>query len=206
MLEDFSDYHHYLSEFFSLRNYGKISWMHQIGTNKFKDAGNILYNIAKNDEKYVFNKRVELSISKLCFLADMKSYNTQQVDYLPIIDIEHQLETIQIQNSLLDEIKSFIENAIDINAAVELAVEKIGHSLKKRPATKAIFKRALKDLILEKIMNPEDLIDLLTLKDKKSNTEEISSNEYYLALKVLNSSQVMIMFLILNIKKSFSYL
>ncbi|KAG5520031.1 hypothetical protein PMAC_001107 [Pneumocystis sp. 'macacae'] len=190
LLEDFSDYHHYLSEFFNFRNYGRISWMHQIGTDKFKDAGNILYNIAKNDERYVFNKKVELSISKLCFLADMKSYDTQQIDYLPIIDIEHQLETIQIQNSLLDEIKSFIENAIDINTAVELAVEKIGHSLKKRPATKAVFKRALKDLILEKIMNPEDLIDLLTLKDKKINTEETSPNEYYLALKVLNSSQL----------------
>ncbi|KAG5437965.1 hypothetical protein PCANB_000311 [Pneumocystis canis] len=190
LLEDFSDYHHYLSQFFNFKNYGRISWMHEIGTDKFRDAGNTLYNIAKNEENFVFNKRVELSISKLCFLADLKLHNAQKINYLPIISIEYQLEVIQIQLSLFDEIKLFIENAIDIDAAVNLAAEKIGCSLKKRPATKAIFKRALKDLILEKIMNPEDLIDLLTLKDKKKNTDDLSPNDYYLALKVLNSSQL----------------
>ncbi|QSL66023.1 hypothetical protein MERGE_003160 [Pneumocystis wakefieldiae] len=190
LLEDFSDYHHYLSRFFKSGNYGRISWMHEIGTDRFKDAGNTLYNISQNDENFVFNKRVELSISKLCFLEYLKSHNTEKINGLPLINIEYHLEALQIQSSLLDEIRSFIENAIDINAAVDLVVEKIGQSLKKRPATKIVFKRALKNLILEKILDPEDLIDLLTLKDKKTTSYEISANEYYLALKVLNSSQL----------------
>ncbi|KAG4303380.1 hypothetical protein PCK1_000344 [Pneumocystis canis] len=153
---------------------------------KYKDFRTLIelcYETGDRNTDYTWNDQVIRRINWYLY-----TFKEKFADVLYRYFIEK--EVIQIQLSLFDEIKLFIENAIDIDAAVNLAAEKIGCSLKKRPATKAIFKRALKDLILEKIMNPEDLIDLLTLKDKKKNTDDLSPNDYYLALKVLNSSQL----------------
>lgn len=165
--------------------YSKLSWMHDISLGQFNTAADTLYAIATKKEEVLAHQRIELSIGKLAKLAALERAGIQQdaVD-LEMENYNIKLEIIKAQQKIRTAVDNVVRNAIDVDAAVQLATEEYGKKLKKLPALRGLFQNLFKDLVLGKALAPMDLVELITLME--SNDEEfLEGKQYYVALQVM---------------------
>ena len=99
--------------------------------------------------------------------------------------IDHALELIKIQNALYSQVLPTIQEGVDESAEVELAVKEHGALIPKRQkALHQLFGDSMSRLLRHEALQPQTLIDLLTLASLPSNHYDTIGDQFYLALKV----------------------
>ena len=176
----------------------KISWINDVEREKDIDhAAETLMDLGLTREQQVWNKKIELSLSKLALLAEegcaavngdgassVSSYNEGK-NGANLEKIDQALELIKIQDALYSQILPTIQEGVDESAEVELAVKE--HAVlipKKQKALHQVFEDAMSRLLRHEALQPHTLIDLLTLASLDPKHYDAIGDQFFLALKV----------------------
>jgi len=170
---------------------GKISWINDVvGEDNYARAEKTLKHVADDESTDLWSKKTELSLAKLASLAAAGAPDRKDTAIY-----DHGLTLITIQEQIYVHIKAEVGDAVDEKAAQDLAMETFGtRVVAKMPALKRLLKAALKALLHQQPLSPEQLVDLLTLMDPvewKGLPEQdpgVLGNEFFLALKVVDLS------------------
>jgi hypothetical protein len=189
LLQEFPREKASLSKFLQPQKYEKLRWIHELSLSRYQDAGHTLQEVASHDRR-LRHKKLALSIAKLSLLV--ASPTTTVSPEAESVDIS--LAGINAQLQFAEEIiKPMTENAIDNQARVDLALNGlyIGRALKKTHLRTRVVKRALEHLVEDKVVDPESLIDLFTLKKRgQGHSAESEFETYFWALQVLRAADV----------------
>ncbi|KAL2371080.1 hypothetical protein RJ035_005004 [Blastomyces gilchristii] len=174
--------------------YSKLSWINDIvGERDYSTACNTLQRLAIERETDLWSKRVEISLAKLTKLAEFEKAGSAPADLQEALGPFDQLtEVCNIQELIYDHVLPALHGAIDEGAALQLAIEQFGNNVVRgKPALRALLQRCLAKLVARSPMEPEELINLLTLMDPvqflEGGEEEdsIGGHEFLFALTVL---------------------
>ncbi|EER28205.1 Nup133 nucleoporin family protein [Coccidioides posadasii C735 delta SOWgp] len=199
MLVLMSPYQEHITRFLHQRpGYAKLSWMNDVlGEKDYGSASKSLCNFATSYESNLWSKQVELAIGKLCRLATLESSEKQDLASLQedIKRFDDLSELSRIQEMLYGHIAPAIHGAIDQSAEVQLANEQFGKVIvHSKPALREALHRNLAKLVAKCPMEPDELVDTLTLIDPapsmKDGDEDIIGHEFSLALKALSLSDL----------------
>lgn len=176
MVLDFSasDRHGFATMF--LRNdprLGKISWINDIEREKDLDrAAKTLIDVGQAEE-HVWSKKIELSLGKLTLLAEgagtegrasAEDRSKAAETDAELIRLEKDLEIIQLQDRTYQMLAPAFEDAVDDEAAVDLAMQAFAPKVpKKYKVLHDDLQDAMSRLVAHKAMRPLALINLLTL-------------------------------------------
>ncbi|KAI9811481.1 MAG: hypothetical protein M1827_005464 [Pycnora praestabilis] len=186
LLNDHSEYQKYLTNFLREdEGYSKISWINDtLGEKDYVTAADTLWSLAVNQETDLWSKKVEMSLSKLAWLSvEDKKANL----------VDSEVALVNIQEKLYRHIAPALYGAIDQNAELELAMDRYGRlATARRSALQGLLEQGMSRLVRRECMGAEQLIDILTLMDTQSdvpdNEDDISGQEFFLALRVLTLS------------------
>lgn len=150
---------------------GKIAWINNIvGEKKFDAACRTLENVADHQETNIWSKKTEICLAKLAGLAALEAADSNATPPdLQIDGLDIELEYIRIVESLSIQINEALFDAVDDEAAVQLAIERfvpksIVSSKKSQQTRKRLSTTLFKLVTNENITLPE-LVDALTLLD-----------------------------------------
>ncbi|KKZ61818.1 hypothetical protein EMCG_03674 [[Emmonsia] crescens] len=174
--------------------YSKLSWINDIvGERDYSTACTTLQLLAIEQESDLWSKRVEISLAKLTKLAEFEKSGSAPANIQAVVRPLDQLaEICNIQELIYEHILPALHGAIDEGASLQLAVEQFGNNVVRgKPALRALLQRSLAKLVARSPMEPEELINLLTLMDPvqflEGGEEEdsIAGHEFFFALTVL---------------------
>ncbi|KAI9835558.1 MAG: hypothetical protein M1819_002009 [Sarea resinae] len=199
LLDDNNEFQPYLSRF--LRQdprWSKLCWINDItGEHDYLNASNTLLDIAQKQEKDLWGKKVELSLGKLAWLAGHEGKQVSDEDIQDRVEsINDELTLVEIQERVFNHMHPALYGAIDDKAALQLAMDQYGvETVKGKPALHQLLELGIASLVSHQTMNPEQLINVLTLMDSTSKTEDthgedsIAGQEFTLALQILRLSE-----------------
>ncbi|EER37709.1 nuclear pore complex subunit Nup133 [Histoplasma capsulatum var. duboisii H88] len=174
--------------------YSKLSWINDIvGERDYKTACTTLQRLAIEQETDIWSKRVEISLAKLAKLAEFEKAGSAPANLHDAVrPFDQLMETCNIQELIYEHVLPTLHGAIDEGAALQLATEQFGNNVVRgKPALRALLQRCLAKLVTRSPMEPEELINLLTLMDPvrflEGGEEEdsIGGHEFFFALTVL---------------------
>ncbi|KAK9371379.1 Non-repetitive/WGA-negative nucleoporin C-terminal-domain-containing protein [Lipomyces kononenkoae] len=84
----FPAYSDYLERFLGDRKYDRVAWIHDVQTGDFVNAGKKLVNVAEKMEDPLSNKRLQLSIAKLCLISSGRGGGEKMQDDIRYINEE----------------------------------------------------------------------------------------------------------------------
>lgn len=164
----------------------KIEWINDVvSEHDYTSTAKALTTVAQQDETSLWNKKVELSIAKLALAA---TNETQSAVATPSLD---EIQLVKIQEQLHEYIRSFLYNAVDEAAELELAMEIFGGAVKDTPNLGDLLEQGIDALLRHQALDPDQLIDILTLMNRTSHLVEandMADKESYYALRVLKHS------------------
>lgn len=185
-------------------NLARLSWINDAVEEKdFVDTSQMLIAATKY-ESNAWCKKSELSLAKLALLADEPSLvadvNTSVSSATPFkqelkLQNSCELGLLSIQERLYNHIHPTSQGSLDEVAAVELLMEKFGKdAVQNRSSLQKLLEHGLSQLIHHRAMEPELLIDTLTLIDQNHSDADpedrrnvdICGREFVMALQVLN--------------------
>lgn len=187
----------------------KISWINEVEReNDIDRAADTLISLGLTRENQVWSKKIELSLGKLALLA--QSEETLEDDapklfaYSKRANASHkqeerqnrlkavgdELELIKIQDRLFQQVLPTVQNAIDEQAELQLAMEVHGaHVVKSgNKALRHIFENALIRLLKHEALDPLSLVDLLTLIAFPADAAPPQQEQFFLALRVAKAA------------------
>ena len=190
LLQEFPREKATLSKFLQPQKYEKLRWIHELSLSRYQDAGHTLQEVASH-ERRLRQRKLSLSIAKLSLLmAEAPDQSiTPEVEN---VDIALSATNAQFQFSE-DIMGPVVENCIDNQARVDVALETLylARNLKKSHLRTRVVKRALETLVDDRVVDPESLIDLLTLKKRgQGHSAETEFETYFWALQVLRAADV----------------
>ena len=184
LLQEFPREKASLSKFLQPQKYEKLRWIHELSLQRYADASHTLTQIASH-ERRLRPRKLALSIAKLSLLLTTAS---------PPEDLDLSLSAVNAQLQFAEDmLKPVVENCIDNQARVEVALETLytARNLKKSHLRMRVVKRALEAVVEEKSVDAEGLVDLFTLKKRGSgHGAEMEFETYFWALQVLRASEV----------------
>ncbi len=195
LLDDGPEYQKHLTRF--LRSdpaYATISWINDvINERDYAEASRTLKQYALTQESLLWNKKIELSISKLAELAvSNKTENGGgQNPATQFKQIDTQLALIHLQDRLYSHIRPIIREAIDETAEIELVMKELGtRFVHGKPALTQLLKTGLTKLVQRQVLSVTELIDVFTLMDQTSTggADDLNGQQYLLALQALKLS------------------
>lgn len=168
---------------------GKISWINDVEREHDLDtAAQTLLSVGEAEEQ-LWSKKIELSLGKLALMAE-DSGDTPVGDGslakhdVSLVKVERDLDLIAIQDMVHRMILPVIKDAVDDEAAVELAMLSLApKTTKKLKVLIDDLQSALGQLVSHSAMKPEALIDLLTLMRADENLQ-LPDEPFFLALRV----------------------
>ncbi|KAF2467017.1 uncharacterized protein BDR25DRAFT_317245 [Lindgomyces ingoldianus] len=192
----------------------KLTWINDVlGEKDYKGAGAALFRVGKKQESNVWCKKVELSMSKLAYLAQQQETPASESPHpevspredlteeqdedlitvdptkLMIVRADEQLEYMKIQDSVYERLNPIISGALDDDSALQLLMDEFAQGrLTERPAHQQLLRQGFENLINNRVMEPALLVDVLTLMTYDETVEATSvvqSNEFAFALKAL---------------------
>ncbi|KAK4176737.1 putative nucleoporin [Triangularia setosa] len=193
------DRHGYATQFLRTKpELAKISWINDVQREKDIDhAAETLLNLGLSREQQIWNKKIELSLGKLAFMAEEaeQSANGDHTSSaasdvlaktsISLEKIEHELELIKVQDNLYKTILPIIKEGVDESAELELLLKEQAVLIPKRQkALHQIFEDGMSRLLKHEALHPATLIDLLTLADLGEQYEHVIPDPFCLALKV----------------------
>ncbi|RJE22048.1 Nuclear pore complex [Aspergillus sclerotialis] len=176
--------------------YSRLSWINDvIGEKDYNAATKALGNMAIECESDIWCHHVELSLAKLTRLASCEKGTPVDVSFREDVRrLEDQAEIDTIQEDLYTSIAPTLQGAIDQKAEIELAVGHFGSMVSEdRPSLHEVLGDALAGVVTRQVINPDQLVDLLTLIDpvqpSNCNESELWGKEFFLALRVIQLSR-----------------
>ncbi|GBE81938.1 hypothetical protein SCP_0403120 [Sparassis crispa] len=181
------DHDEYLDTFFEEHKYPGISWIHDIGKGRYDAASESLLSEAGHSSD-LMSKHLMLSIGKLSHLAQ------SQADATPVdqslLDAFHVgLDFVDVHETLVDDLKSAlatVRNRQSLEMQVETITNVKASQLDERRSLQNVFKQFVRQLLQGKALSPEDIADLLSLKDNLYSVED-----YATALQLLSRAKGM---------------
>ncbi|KAI0393329.1 Non-repetitive/WGA-negative nucleoporin C-terminal-domain-containing protein [Xylariaceae sp. FL0594] len=170
----------------------KISWINDVVEEEDIDhAADTLLELGLAREQQIWNKKIQLSLSKLARMADASS-GPQKVTMSDLADdarlnvIDKELTVINIQNEFYNtQVYPLISVALD--ESEELGLVKEAFALKYPKKFKIIhqlFEDGIRRLLKHEALDPLTLIDLLTLAHFPLETRDAVVDQFFLALQV----------------------
>jgi nuclear pore complex protein Nup133 len=195
------DKHGYLTRFLRTRpGMARVSWINDVLIEKdINHAAHSLLRLGLESETRLWSKRVQLSLSKLAFMAQGRRPSSAKTGLFTLEPAAHdaatkrdedkiglidrQLGLMDIQTKLHRQVFKTIAVAIDETAELDLAMQVHGANLpKKHKVVKEIFEEGLEGLINHRALDPMTLVDLLTLITLTEDQAEAIPDRFYLAL------------------------
>ncbi|KAH7326032.1 Nup133 N terminal like-domain-containing protein [Stachybotrys elegans] len=178
----------------------RVSWINDVELEQdVGHAATTLLDLGLNKEQQVWNKKIELSMSKLALLAETETTSRKNGLFKPDVDearneeqmkkIDRELVSVRIQNQLYDLVSICTREAVDDAAALHFAME--AHSMnipRRQRALYQIFEDGMKRLLRHEALDAMTLIDLLTLVYLSPDLRMEDEHPFWMALKVAESS------------------
>ena|SRR5579859_2414025 len=184
LLQEFPREKASLSKFLQPQKYEKLRWIHELSLQRYADASHTLSEVSSH-ERRLRPRKLALSIAKLSHLLTTP---------IPASELDLSLSACNAQLQFAEDmIKPVVENCIDNQARVEIALDTLylARNLKKSHLRTRVVKRALEGVVEEKVVDAEGLVDLFTLKKRGSGEgAETEFETYFWALQVLRASDV----------------
>ena len=173
--------------------YSKLRWINEVCAQRdFVQAADSLQR-AQKDENSLWFKKIELSMSKLALLAaNQQTQLKMEPAKERIKTLDDSTAVLKVQEELYECIKPTFEGAIDSDAGAELVLDMYFQQVKSRPYLLRSLKRNIKRLVGREVLDPEDLINALTLMNGVAEQEGLVEDDEFiecrfsLALRVLN--------------------
>jgi nuclear pore complex protein Nup133 len=175
-----------LSKFLQSSKYEKLRWIHELSLGDYPSASHTL-SLVSSHERRLRPKKLALSVEKLSLLA------TDTPHELDVVDIHLSALNAQLQFAE-DVLFTVVENCIDNQARVEIALDTlyIARNLKRTHLRTRVVKRALEVLVEERVVDPESLVDLFSLKRRgQGPAAEVEFETYFWGLQVLRAADVL---------------
>lgn len=177
---------------------GRLGWINEIlNENNLEKAQQALTSLAQEHENKLWNKRVELSLSKLTALAieeEQHKHATQNGVSKASLDVQNdEITIVEVQENIYRHLQPVLYNAMDHDAEVQLVSDAYAVSIRRSlPAQHQLLEIAFDDLLDHKVLPAEQLVDVLTLMDSVPSNDgeaDISGREFYLAMRVLKAAR-----------------
>ncbi|KAF2840579.1 hypothetical protein M501DRAFT_930984 [Patellaria atrata CBS 101060] len=164
----------------------KLRWINEVIVEKNPhEAANALLTVAETQETNIWCKKVELSIAKLSLLAADKIAALQRNST--------ELKLTTLQNKLYNHISLTVLESLDQDSALDLVMGTYAAKrVHRRPGVRQVIRLGFELLINQRVLDADMLIDILTLMDhekSQSSADDISGQQFYLALDVLATSK-----------------
>lgn len=196
MVLDFSasDRHGFATMFLrNDRRLGKISWINDIEREDDLDkAAETLIDVGRTEE-HVWSKKIELSLGKLTLLAEgvgaeerasAEDRSKAAKTDAELARVEKDLEIIQLQDRTYQMLFPAFQDAVDDEAAVDLAMQTFAPKVpKKYKVLHDDLEVAMSQLVAHKAMRPLALINLLTLI-RVEEIEVVETDLFWSAIRV----------------------
>lgn len=174
----------------------KPRWINEVLTEKdFGSAYDALILAAKQQETKLWPKKVELSLSKLAFLASKEQVEASGAEmpeevYLQVRPDSY-LTVVDSQEAVYKHLLPTLHASIDREAELQAVMERYAVGIKDFAALYQLLEADFENLLSLRALSPESLIDVLTLMDPVDNGDDnnIAGSEFFLALQVLKASE-----------------
>ncbi|KAH7871806.1 uncharacterized protein C8R40DRAFT_532912 [Lentinula edodes] len=175
-------YSAYMDKFFERNPTTSISWLHDLGKKRHREAAEALLIEAQQTVNLEV-KHLELSIGKLANLAYLRKTEGTADDGL--YDAFHDaLDVVSVHKALLDEFTAVVANMRgrrSLDTQVDTLIQEKASLLSEKPELTNIFKSLVKDLLQGKSLSIEDTVDVLTLKDNFDSVGDYATALHLLA-------------------------
>lgn len=196
-LNQTSHFKKHLTKFLrSHQEYAKIGWINEIlaeeNLTKASDFLGQVYEQGEEDST-LWSQKIALSMQKLTVLAGKSNDKaTAEKSKSRAGSIDKSLESLAIQDKLCEYIRPSVSDALDADAAIDLAMQRVGNPgfLANKPTMTGLLRQDLQRLLVHSTLPPDRLIDLLTLISPDAASAEPTDavdNRFFSALKVLHS-------------------
>ncbi|KAF2155643.1 hypothetical protein K461DRAFT_274660 [Myriangium duriaei CBS 260.36] len=178
---------------------GRLGWINEvINTKDLNRAQVALQGLAKDHETKLWNKKVELSLSKLtAWAVEEKEATTGLANSslsAAVSALDSQLSITAIQDALYSHLRPLIRISMDHDSEVQLVTDAHAVSIRTTlPALHQLLEITFDDLLRHTALSAEQLVDVLTLMDFAPSHDpevDLAGQEFYLALKVLDAARV----------------
>lgn len=191
VFDEADGYQHHLTGFLRSPQYAKLSWINDIYSERNYKAAAGSLRVAQEQESNVWKKKIELSMGKLAILAakskgQSMNYNADMM----VQKIDQGMNVLAVQERLYNYIRPALKRSLDTTAEGDLAMEKYGRRyVNGKPTLRGNLAQNFTKCTARKPLNPEELIDTLTLLDDVEPDDEGSvENRFFTALKLLKST------------------
>jgi len=174
---------------------GKIAWINNvIGENNYDAACRTLEDVADTEEADIWSKKTEICLAKLAGLAAMEDSDST-INETKIDKFDFELEYLRIIESVAFHVSASFLDAVDDEAAVQLAVERYVPKTiltnKKSQQLRKHLSKTLYKLVTNQTVSLTELIDALTLLqldqlDPDLDVDDISTEVFPLALQAID--------------------
>ena len=174
--------------------YAKLRWINEVCAERnFLAAADALQRVQEN-ETTLWYKKIELSMRKLALLAATQQTQVKdEVARMRIRGVDASVAVVKIQEALYNYICPTFRGAIDADAKVDLVRETHFQTLiQHKPYLLQCIKRNITRLVGGEVLDPEDLIDTLTLVSGVADRngyiridKSFIERRFFLALQVL---------------------
>lgn len=169
LLEPEEAYQPLLTKFLDMTDLYRISWINDISIGRFEQASEALVSEA-SIEQNLAQKKLMLSLGKLSKVAQADKEILATEDFQRSLEvIDDNLDMISAQQGLHDFVTkslSIVDLQLPLEQQAEVVASRVAPLLARRhPAFSQFYIRSCKGLLEGEVLSPEDLIDLLTLKE-----------------------------------------
>ena len=172
----------------------RLGWINEVlHEDNLAEAQITLTELAQEHETRLWNKKVELSISKLTAMAVKEQQASMETVEKAMQVQNDELAVISVQEEIYAHLEPTLYAAMDHDAEVQIVSDAYAVSIRRElPALHQLLEIAFDDLLGHKVLPAEQLVDVLTLMDSVPSNEtdvDISGKEFYLALQVLRGAR-----------------
>ncbi|CCM02415.1 uncharacterized protein FIBRA_04513 [Fibroporia radiculosa] len=178
----------FLDAFLSDNSIPAVSWIHDVYKGRYELASEALLSEADHASELV-SKHLMLSIGKLAHLAQLHEVQEVQnpISQKTLDSFHDGLDFVSVHETILDDLKSALVNVRgkqSLEAQVDVIARAKASQLSDRRILQQIFKQLVRQLLQGKALSPEDLADVLSLKDNAD-----SPGDYATALQILSRAR-----------------
>lgn len=193
LFRDAASFKQHLTSFLRHPAFAKLGWINEVHSEHNYAAAADSLRVAQKQDTSLWGRKIELSMSKLATLAAQSKGQVKDESADDAIQkIHRSIAILAVQEKLYDYIRPVLKGAIDVTAEIDLALEQCCRRyVKGKPTLRAALAGNISMLIYREALDPEDLIDTLTLIDadrQYPDEEGFAGNRFFSALKIVKLS------------------
>lgn len=165
LLTEFLNYRNFLDQFFEDGKHSQISWISDVEGGNYERAGRLLASFADtNNDESTASKLVQLSIAKLCILADANGESNDSWTGDEKMDNEGDTDLVENIDNALEEVETQ-EILARQSKLVDVPAGSLVSGLKSEgyEGLASVTARALSRLSNGSTLSTDELVDLLTI-------------------------------------------